>query len=298
MALRSLPDLESFVAIVETGSLTGAARRQGVTVNAVSRRLAQLEDALDARLVERTTRRCAPTEAGRRLYEKALGIVDALKDAEAAVLHGREVATGLVRLSLPPVVATPEMLTALGNALRSNPGLAIDLCVTRRELPGEAGVDVAVVVSPPPSTHGLVARRIPVRPWGLTAAVEYVERRGLPRKPTDLASHECLRFSGEGPQASWTLVGGDRTVTVAVGGGFACDDSRVLGDALYAGLGIGVRAEPEIARGVAQGTLAWVLPRWRFALQSAYLVTTPGRRGLARVGLVSAVVEGVLRGRP
>lgn len=297
MALRSLSDLESFVAVIETGSLTAAARRQGVTVNAVSRRLQQLEDALGVQLLERTTRRSAPTEAGRRLYDKSRAITDALLDAEAAVRRSRDEAVGLVRISMPPVAATPDLLDALAATMAEHPGLAIELRVTRRELPGEGGVDLAVLVAPPPDTHGLVARRVPVQPWCLAAAPSYTTRRGLPRVPGDLAKHACLRFSGDGPQASWTLHGPrGRAVTAPVGGAFESDDSRVLGDALYAGLGIGVRPTPELARGVAAGTLVAVLPRWRFALGSVYLVTTPGRRALGRVAVVAEVVARAVRG--
>lgn len=93
---------------------------------------------------------------------------------------------------------------------------------------------------------------------------------GLPRSPAALSRHECLRFAGETPQRTWTLTGPrERRVAVKINGAFESDDSRVLGDAVYAGLGIGVRPESEIAEGVQRKTLVRVLPGWRFGVQPA-----------------------------
>jgi DNA-binding transcriptional LysR family regulator len=90
--------------------------------------------------------------------------------------------------------------------------------------------------------------------------------------------------------------GEKKRAVVKVDGTFECDDSRVLGDATYAGLGIGVRPESELADAVSRGELVHVLPEWRFGELPTHLLTTPGRRGLKRVALVSEVIVASIRG--
>jgi DNA-binding transcriptional LysR family regulator len=297
MPINSLGDLETFVAIVEAGSFTAAARRQGLTVNSVSRRLQQLEASLGTKLVERTTRRSTPTDAGQRLHRRTLAIFDALIEAEADLQRSRMTIEGAVRVALPPALVTRELLAGLRRLLANHPELRVDLRVSRVELPGEAGVDIAVVVEPPPATHNLISRSVAVQGWGLAASPSYVESRGLPRTPADLSRHSCLRFAGERPQRTWTLARArDKRAVVNVHGEFECDDSRVLGDAIYAGLGIGVRPESEIAEAVKRKELIHVLPGWRFGERPAYLVTTAGRRGLPRVKAVTEVIATAIRG--
>lgn len=296
MPITSIADLQTFVAIVDAGSFTAAARRQGLTVNAVSRRLQQLEDGLGTKLLERTTRRTAPTDAGRRLREKAGAVLDALLVAEAEVQRSELAIEGLVRVALPPAIVTAALLRGLERLMAEQPRLRVDLRIGAPLLPGEAGVDLSVLVTPPPATHGLIARRIALRAWGLAAAPSYASAHGLPRTPERLSEHACLRFSGEAPQRTWTITGPrDRRVTVNVDGGFQCDDSRVLGDALYAGLGVGLRPEGEIEEGVRRGSLVRVLPGWRFEARPAYLVTTQSRRRIPRVSKVSELVAATLR---
>ena len=109
--------------------------------------------------------------------------------------------------------------------------------------------------------------------------------------------HACLRFASEPAQRSWNLTGPrDRRVAVKVDGPFESDDSRVLGDAIYAGLGIGLRPQSEIVAGVQRKTLMHVLPGWRFSVQPAYLMTTAGRRGRPRVAAVSDILAAAIRG--
>jgi DNA-binding transcriptional LysR family regulator len=294
--IDSLPDLATLVAVVEGKSLTAAARQQGVTVNAVSRRLQQLEQALGVTLVERTTRRCAPTEAGLRLYRKAVLIFDELLQAEADVQQAQSGIEGEVRLALPVAAVTRELLTRLEQLLAENRGLRLDLSIDSAYLPGEGGIDVALITERPPDSLALVCRKIGVHGWGLAAAPSYVKKHGLPRAPGELSSHACLRFRGEVPQITWTLTGArGKQVTAKVGGAFECDDSRILGDATYAGLGIGVRPEQELAEAVKRKALVHVLPGWRFGERPAYLLTTSGRRDLPRVRAVADALEAAVR---
>jgi DNA-binding transcriptional LysR family regulator len=296
MALDSFADLATFVQILEAGSFTAAARRQGLTVNAVSRRLQQLEEGLGIKLIERTTRRLTPTDAGRRLHQRASSILELLIEAEADVVRSRSEVEGLVRIAMPSAAITPLLLAELRDTSAKHPALRLDLRVGAPHLPGEAGVDVAIVAERPPPTLNLLSRRIGLKGWGLAAAPSYVAAHGLPKRPEDLSDHACLRFVGAVPQRTWTLTGpGGKRVIVPVNGAFECDDSRILGDAAYVGLGIGVRAESEITAAVARRELVHVLPGWRFGAVPVWLLTTTARRELPRVATVTAVLDAALR---
>ena len=125
----------------------------------------------------------------------------------------------------------------------------------------------------------------------MAASPGYIKAHGAPRSPGELSEYACLRFRGELPQTAWNLTSaGGKKVTVKVGGSFECDDSRVLGDATYAGLGIGVRPAEELAFAVKRRAFH-VLPGWTFGAQAAYLLTTVGRRGLPRVRAATDAVE-------
>lgn len=296
MPIESLPDLTTFVAVVEAKSFTAAARRQGVTVNAVSRRLQQLEQAVGVKLVERTTRRSAPTEAGLRLYRKAVVIFDELLQAEAEVQQASSRIEGEVRMALPAAIVTPGLLARFERLLSSHQGLRLDLRIGSVHLPGEGGIDIALITERPPESLALVSRKVGVHGWGLAASPSYVKAHGAPRSPADLSKHACLRFRGDVPQTAWQLTSSrGKKVMAKVGGSFECDDSRVLGDATYAGLGVGVRPEEELADAVKRKALVHVLPDWIFGEQPAYLLTTVGRRDLPRVRIVADAVEAAVR---
>lgn len=296
MPIESLPDLATLVAVVEAQSFTAAARRQGVTVNAVSRRLQQLEQAVGVKLIERTTRRSAPTEAGLRLYRKAVLVFDELLQAEAEIQPGRAGIEGEVRMALPAAIVTPSLLAQFERMLANHKSLRLDLRIGSLHLPGEGGVDVALIMQRPPNSLALVSRKVGVHGWGLAASPSYVKARGMPRSPAELSSHACLRFRGDVPQTTWHLTSArGKKVSIKVGGSFECDDSRVLGDATYAGLGVGVRPKQELADAVKRKALVHVLPDWTFGEQPAYLLTTVGRRDLPRVRAVTGAVEAAVR---
>jgi LysR family transcriptional activator of dmlA len=201
-----------------------------------------------------------------------------------------------VRLALPAAVVSPSFLSQLQALLQAHPRLRVDVRVGSPHLPGEAGIDVAVVVGTPPESLMLVGRRLGTHGWGLAASPAYLKAHGVPRVPADLSKHACLRFRSELPQRTWTLTGRrGKRVVVEVNGAFECDDSRVLGDATYAGLGIGVRPERELADAVSRKSLVHVLPGWRFGALPVHILTTAGRRGLPRIVAVTELVSAAVR---
>ncbi len=296
LALDDLAGLRAFALSVDGGSFTSAARVLGLTTNAVSQRVALLERRLGIRLLQRTTRRMSATDEGRRLYRHVSPILDGLARAEEELRPGADELAGTVRVSMPAPAATPELLAGLGEALERHRGLRIQLLVTHAPADVIAsGLDLALHVGPPRDSS-LVARKLGDPSWLFAASPTYLDRRGRPRRPRDLESHDCLRFLADRPQTEWRLVDRrGRETAVKVGGSFESDDSRVLGDAAYAGLGIGVRARLELERAVADGRLERVLPAWRFAGAPIFALFPPGRLRLARVAAFFELLRGVVQ---
>jgi DNA-binding transcriptional LysR family regulator len=290
--LESLTELKTFLRIVDEGSLSAAARSLGLSVNAVSRRLAQLEDRIGVRLANRTTRRLAVTDEGRRLAERCRRILDEVEAVQADLQPGAGALRGLVRVGVHPELVGEPLLGRLGELLIEHPGISLHVLAHNAPAdPVQQGLDL-LVWGGEVSMQSVVSRLIRESDWVLAASTDYARRLGLPRRPEDLANHECLRALRARSETTWELRDADgRTVTVQVRGRFESDDTATLKAALYAGLGVGLRPRGEVARASAEGKLVAVLPRWRFGSSRIHLVSPPGRMRLPRVRAVAAVIE-------
>jgi len=196
---------------------------------------------------------------------------------------------GSVRMSVPGALATSPLLARLSGLLDAHPQLSIEIRIESGRVDHVAqGVDIGVVVGQLPETT-FVGRRLGRVAWVLAAAPAYLDAHGRPRTPEDLRDHRCLRLLTHPPQDEWTLEDRrGREVVVSVRGGFEADDSRALGDATYAGLGIGVRPAGECAKAVAEGRLERVLPGHRFQQLDVFALVPKGR---LRVRRVAACIE-------
>ena len=287
-ALDNFEELRTFVAIVERGSLVAAARTLGYTANAVSRRLGVLEERLGRRLLHRTTRRLSVTEEGRRFYERCVDILAAAEAAEREVIGGDEI-SGVLRVAIHNDIVGLDFFRSLGELLATSTDLRVDLRVVPRFLdPIEHGLDLAIHVGPPPPSS-LIAVRLGEFYWGLAAAPNYVETHGRPSRPEKLVEHECLRVLREMPERVWRLARkGGRPRQFPISGRVHINDSRALSEALYAGLGIGVRPRTEIDEAVKQGRLEHVLRPWSWATTPLFALVP---KGVLRVPRVKAFVE-------
>ena len=285
----SLDELRAFTAVYEAASFTAASKRLALTTNAVSLRVQKLEAGLGARLFVRTTRSVAPTEEGRAFYARVVRVLAELEGAEEDLRPRSDGLRGSVRIAVPGALATGPLLERLRALLAEHPALVVQMRVSSTPVNiVSEGLDLAVVVGQPPEST-FVGRLLGRVHWVLAAAPAYLDARGRPRSPKDLASHQCLRLLSSPAQDEWTLVDPrGREITVPVRGGFEADDSRALGDATYAGLGIGVRPKGECARAEKEGRLERVLPKYRFQPLDVYALVPKGR---IRVPRVAACLE-------
>jgi DNA-binding transcriptional LysR family regulator len=187
-----LDGLDAFVAVVERGSFTAAARAAGVAPSAISRRVARLEAALGVRLLARTSRRVGLTEAGRELWERAAGPLRALADAADELRAADAAIQGRVRVAVPGALGRRRIAPLLFRLGAVHPGLQLDLRVSDAtvELVGEA-VDIAVRVGPPREGSHAV-RVLGHSPQVFAASPGYLAVAGAPCSLAELRSHRCL----------------------------------------------------------------------------------------------------------
>lgn len=258
-----LSRLRAFVTVVQSGSFTRAAEVLRTQKARVSRQISELEAELGVRLLERTTRALRLTEIGRELFERGVGILNAVEDAERAAqaVHGEP--HGLLRLTMPLEFGLLIAFDWVQALMQRHPRLSIEVDSSSRivDLVHE-GYDLAIRVGELADSR-LAARRLGELRYGLYASPAYLQRRGQPADPARLEQHELILFAPGGRAMPLRLRRGDETLTITRDAPRLRTDSRFAQrDAAIAGLGIGecptLIAEPD----VAAGRLVRVLPDW------------------------------------
>jgi len=285
--IKNLRALATYVQVVDAGSLSAASRVLGLTLPTVSRDVAHLEEELGAILLQRTTRRLSVTDEGRAFYVRARRVLDELAAATEEARPPDAVVRGTVRLVLPTVTLPYGFSAAVAALMESQPQLRLQIALDDQPIDLVAGGwDVAVSFGSPADATHIAKKLASVRPL-MAAAPAYLERRGVPGHPSELVEHECLRFIGDRPQASWLLRGPDgQTSAWPVSGRLEIDNSAGLAGAMHAGLGIGVTSTSGLAAGAKTGALARVLPDWTWAEVPVYALLPAGRNRIPRVRVV------------
>lgn len=275
-----IAEIAAFAAVAEQGSFTKAATVLERDATVLSRRVQSLERRLGVRLLTRTTRHVALTEAGAGFLARAQAIVAALADAEeeAATLGSGE-PRGTLRLALPATFGRMWIAPYLPEFMAQYPQVRIEASYTNRfvDLVTE-GFDVAVRLGEL-ADSGLVARRIAPRRRLLCAAPSFLERHGAPKRPEDLARLPCLAFTGLATHPNWTFgnTRGER-ITVRADGPLTSDDAAALVHAAVEGLGITLSTDWLVGRELATGTLVPVLEEWLPEDDGAVYTVVPSNR--------------------
>lgn len=246
---------EEFVAIVEEGSVSGAARRLDMPRATVSRHLARLERRLGVRLAHRSSRTLQLTQAGRLLFDRARRILNEAREAHDDVGRLDDVPRGLLRVSVP--TGPQSWFTALASGfLDAYPEVSLDVVSTGRlvDLVAE-DVDVVIRASAQPDPN-LIGRVLATSRLTCVASPDYLRRYGEPRSVDDLADHECIRNLGGDGRSRWPLIDGSR---VQVSGRFASNDLITRWHAAIVGRGIALVPESFIVGAERRGLLVRVL---------------------------------------
>jgi DNA-binding transcriptional LysR family regulator len=258
--------LDMLVRSAEEASFSAAARQLGVTPAAVSKQVAALEKSLGVRLVQRSTRRLALTEAGVRLVSEATPGLRQVQAALAATNQKTAAVSGVLKVSLAPAFGRRYVLPLMGPLLDRHPGLRLDWHFENRQvdLIGEgfdAGISGGVDIN-----SGLTARALVPLHLVVVAAPEYLKRRGDPaiRRPEDLAAQEALllRSPNSGRTRPWLLKNGAREMLVEPSPRIWVSDPEALCDAVVEGYGIALAALTHVRPHLDSGALVRLLPRW------------------------------------
>lgn len=283
-ALSDLNDLRYFVAVVMHDGFSAAARATGLDKTRLSRRVAALERRLGVRLMQRTTRSIALTEAGRRFYEHCLAAVEGAEAAYESIATLRKEPAGTVRVSCPLVLAQSYLAPILPGYLASHP--RVDLVIEATDRPVnliEERFDLALRAQPGiDDDAGLVAKVLGRARRILVASPAYLDRRGRPAAPADIAAFDTLSRMVDirDDTAHWELTGADGTLAVVSHTPrLISNDMRLQFEAATHGIGIALLPEPVAAASIRAGLLEHVLPTWAAATFFVYLIY-PTPRGM------------------
>ncbi|MCR4268515.1 LysR family transcriptional regulator [Nitratireductor sp. ZSWI3] len=270
-----IDELDVFIAVVESGSLRAAAARLRRSPASVTRALAQLEDRLSRRLVDRTTRRLAVTEAGRAAYEAAIGMTAAWRALAAAPPAAP--LRGLVRLTAPVLFGRRYVAPALDAFLLEWPAVTAELLLDDRHLDFiEHGLDVAIRLGALPDSS-LRAQRVGGVRWIVVASPAYLAERGVPQKPQDLGGHAIIAESPRAGRPAWSFPAGGRSETLAVEPRLLSNDIEVQIEAARNGRGMARVLSYQAADDLRSGALVRVLQRFEGDDIPVHLVTVGGR---------------------
>jgi DNA-binding transcriptional LysR family regulator len=283
--MDKLKQLESFVSVATRGSLTAAAKAEGVAPAVMGRRLDALEERLGVKLLVRTTRRITLTHEGSAFLEDCQRVLTELANAEASVSAGGVKASGHLRITAPAGFGRRNVapLVPKFRALHAEVSISLNLSDRVIDLAAQ-GYDCAVRVGDLPDSS-LVSVRLADNRRLCVATPAYLERHGAPRQPADLARFDCLTLSSEASQTrGWAFRipqadGRSEVMHFRPGGPLDCSDGQVLHNWCLAGWGIAWRSIWEVEGDLAAGRLVEVLAEYA-APPSGIYVVFPQRKHL------------------
>jgi DNA-binding transcriptional LysR family regulator len=255
-----------FVAVAQSGSFTAAAELLDTTTTNVSKAVSALEARLHTRLINRTTRRLALTEAGLRYLQRCERILDDVREADEEAGTAQTLPVGRLKIHAMSAIGNHYVIDAIARYREIHPTVMFDLTLTNR-VPDllEEGYDMSIVLARELPDSGFVAQRLGITYSILCASPAYLEKRGTPHSPDALAEHECLRIVNTVmPVEHWTFDGpqGLETITIPVSP-FHINTADGMTIAIRKGMGIGIQPIASAVDGLRAGTLVRVLPEYR-----------------------------------
>jgi DNA-binding transcriptional LysR family regulator len=276
--MADMNSLMIFARVAEAKTFSEAARLLKMPTSTVSRRVADLEQQLGVRLLQRSTRRLRLTDAGSEVLEHAKHSCEISEAVDNIASNHQSTVSGELRLAAPPSVSDTLLAPLVGGFQASYPSVHIQVFITDRIVDQIAeGVDLAFRVDPELKDSSLVARKILTYRHQLVASPGYLTGCKPPQKPHDLLQHRLLAFSFWKPMNVWNFVSGKNKETLTFHPHLAMNDYAGLAAALLAGAGIGdlpPLVQPELLR---DGRLIEIMPKWHFTTFHLWLVHTGNR---------------------
>ncbi|HZJ62479.1 MAG TPA: LysR family transcriptional regulator [Kofleriaceae bacterium] len=276
-----LNEITVFTRVVQAGSFTAAARVLEMPKSTVSRKVAELEERLNARLLQRTTRKLSLTDAGRTYFDYGVRIVNEIEAAESAVgsLQGKP--RGLLRVTAP--LNTAWLSDIVAGYMKRYPEIQLELLCTGRNVDlieerFDLGIRAGVLAD-----SSLVARSLGSVTWLLVATSGYLKKRRRPRAPEELEEHDCLLFGAGSMTVQLRLHGGERSVQVTIAPRLLVSDMDIVYAAASAGLGVALLPAFRCLEDLRAHRLEHVLPEWSAPATPVHAVYPTARHLSAKV---------------
>lgn len=289
--------METFVRVIDAGSFSGAAKQLRVGQPAVSKTIAQLEDRLGVRLLLRSTHGLTPTEAGRNFYERAKRSIEEAAEAELAARGAAAALTGRLRISAPVTFARLQIVPRLPAFFADHPALEVDLVLEDRGVDSiEAGLDVALWMSPVAANSSLIARKIATCRRVVAGVPAYFDAMGIPRNPTDLLAHQAVIYDQPQGGQTWNFRHGSDEVSVTVNGRLRVSAAEGVREAVLAGLGLSIGGtEWMFTPELNSGAIKFVLEDWSLPAGELWAAFPAGRHASAKARAFATFMENQLK---
>jgi DNA-binding transcriptional LysR family regulator len=270
--------METFVRVVETGNFSAVAREERSTQSSISKQIQALETLLGAKLLVRSTRSHALTEAGKRYYERCRQVLDTIEEARVEVQRTENDIAGVLRVAAPVSFGRLHIVPRLPAFFERYPQLKIDLQLDDGFVDlVVGGIDVAFRVGELKDSR-LIARRIGTAHRAALASPAYLARHGEPRHPQELGAHQCIVYTGLA-QSEWTFEDEDgRQHAVRVNGQLQSNSSEAIRQAVVEGLGICYTPQWVYGDDIRAGRVKPILTRYKLPALPLNVVFQPARR--------------------
>ncbi len=264
--------ISTFVDVINKGSLSAAARAEGIAPAMIGRRLDALEGRLGVKLLQRTTRKIALTNEGAAFLEHCQRILLDLENAESQVSERSIRPSGHLNVSAPAGFGRQHIAPLLPSFLSEHREVSVTLNLNDRvvDLIGE-GIDVAIRIADL-SDSNLIGVKLADNKRVVVASPEYLKKHGRPASLDELSRHNCLAISSEGSQRGWTFRQNGKNVTLKVQGNMVCNDGAVLHDWALDGRGLAWRSMWEVGTAIESGKLVTVLDEFAAPGNDIYAV--------------------------
>ena len=284
--------MKAFVAVVEAGGFSNAARKVRMSKNLLSKYVAQLEGELNVRLLNRSTRKVSTTPTGQAYYERSLPILAELEELEASVQATQTTPRGELRISAPVSFAELYLMPVISEFSKRWPDLNIELVLADRFVDlVEEGIDVALRIAELPDSS-LVARHLcPVRTV-VCASPTYLREAGRPEHPLELTRHRAIFDSNITTSRQWLFQEQDKKLAITIPGALMVNSVRAVRELLLADLGLAMCPDFVVVDDIRAGRLEEILADYAFHHMALYAVYPHRRHLSAKVRLlIDALVE-------
>lgn len=288
-------ELSAFIAVVEAGGFSAAARRTGASQSAISKAVGSLEKRLGVMLLNRSTRSVTLTDQGQRYYDRTKPVIDEIDEADGEMTSSTLDVTGLVRIATPSTFGRLHVLPLIPDLLSSNPGLQVDLVLSDfvRDMVDDR-IDLAIRVGRVDDADAVV-KRVASTPLVCVGARRYFERYGIPKTPAELVDHNCLLYGGLSESAAnWPFVGPAGSFSVTVRGNLSSNSVETIRAGVLAGVGIGLFTQASLANELGHPDIVTVLDDFLNDARDISLVWPKRRYVPARVRRVTEFFSAAL----